>query len=936
MSGSASTTAPDAEVSGPNAITAARGTQLTGLSSALEGLNPEQRTAVTHSGGPLLIVAGAGSGKTRTLTYRFAWLVSEGTPADRILAVTYTAAAAEELVERIEQMVPVSEDLNATTIHSMCLAILKDEAAEAGISEFVQAATTADRLAIMLGRIDELEIRHLQLRGQAPSKIKDWLDKIDRLKEENIGPQQFGEWAQSTVTAADSEESLATAQLELEFSKAYAQHEKFLAEAGVIDFGGMQMQLLRLLQSKPHVRKRIAGRFDHVLVDEFQDTSFVQLEILRELVSDHHNITVVGDDDQSIYRFRGASSKNILEFEQRFGKATQVMLEINYRSAAAIVDTARAVVTAIPASQRIDKNLTACGELEGRVRFFRGDTKRAQTLAIAHEIEHLIINDEVAPSEICVLVNKRAQVEALQDALELRQLPVDYASANDFFDRIEIRDIVAWLKLLADPNDHSALTRALMRYPVGLEAAELAQINRSMTRRHDNLFPALEAATRNDRFAPETVEKIRSFLSLYKRASDLMDELRPASFVERLIKSVGTHTALVSDHGDEIARFANLGQLLEMAEVFGSARPSALAREFAEYLAAMTDAGIAVAPAQPYSTREAVKIMTWHKSKGLEFDYVFVPDLVRTAMSSKTPTEIPDALLPESLPDASDAKAEGMEIKEQEFRRMLHVAMTRARRELFLTVYAKKDKNSNRSNPVASFDDALLSAGCEVEEFEEAQFGWEQGVYELLLEWRSRVLRAAEDVGTELFEPRLDAHADTPNSLAEFAEYIKLNALVHRIQHGHTLAQALPEVNAMVVAGLSPAQRSAFEKSSLDDRLLGDAALQQERERVLEALRPTLSNYVRRGGTNKTKIQLSASDIKAYQRCPQQYAYERIKRVPSARSAALKLGIAVHTTLERYHKQYNEQPMSVEEAEDWLANAFETLVRTSGLGDSSD
>jgi DNA helicase-2/ATP-dependent DNA helicase PcrA len=908
------------------------------LVEALGRLNDEQREAATHEGGPLLIVAGAGTGKTSTLTTRFAWLVGRGTPADRILAVTYTTDAAEELTLRLEQLIPGNtEELNVGTIHGLCLGILQDEAAEAGVSEFVQAAGEADRLAVMLAHVEDLEIEHTELRGRAASHIREWLSRIDRLKEEAIGPAAYEEYAGSLLLSADNEEDRATAEREVEFARVYRLHEQFLREAGLIDFGGMQIEVLHLLRDKPHVRSRVAGRFDHVLIDEFQDTSFVQLEIFQLLVQEHHNITVVGDDDQSIYRFRGASSANILGFEQRFGACTEIKLERNYRSGQAVVDAARAVVTAIPAEDRIDKNLvSARDDIDAETHFWRCATQRGQTLAIAHEIERLIAQTAVSPDEICVLVHSRTQAEPLIEELRMRQLPVDYTSANDFFDRIEIRDIVAWLKILVDPSDHEALTRTLMRYPVGLDPVELSRVNRAMKRGHDNLFPALHATAGSSRTSPETQQKIKSFLSLYERAGAALDEQRPAAFVQRLITSIGTPAAMLSDMRDTIDRFANLGKLLEMADTFAAARPHATARDFAFYLGAMVDAGVPLAPARVASSAPRVRVMTFHASKGLEFDHVFIPSLVKTAFRGRGgEIDIPDALLPEALTGGHPVGSR--EAKDRDLRRKLHVAMTRARRRLVLSTYQRTASDSRtRTNPIDPFNDAMAVVDGVLDEFGEDEFGSEHGVYELLHEWRGRVLGGAAELGAKLSEPRLDAHADTPAAIVEYAEYIKLSAIAHRMQHGHTLDQALAEVNDLIGSSLSVEQRAAFDDSALDNRLREQAEQAQRRRAVQAGMQPTLDSYLKRTRDADGKLMLSASDIKTYQRCPQLYCFEKVMRVPQERGPALKLGIAVHTTLERYHQHYNEHPMDVDEAREWLLGAYDAVVRTSGLGDTSD
>ncbi|MBK5231344.1 MAG: UvrD-helicase domain-containing protein, partial [Thermoleophilia bacterium] len=266
-----------------------------GAEAVLEGLNESQRAAVTHLGGPLLIVAGAGSGKTRTLTRRFEWLVRSGVPADRILALTYTKDAAGELAERIEHALGEQvEDTSAATFHSLCINVLRDEAAAARLNPFFTTATGPDRVAIMLARINELSFDRLALRGNPAGVIGELLELIDRLKEECAGPEELRRYAEAALADAVDPDARAQAELLSEQAEFYAHHEQFLREAGALDFGGMQFEMYKLLTADEAVRRRIARRWDHVLVDELQDTSYVQLEILRLLCMDHRNIAAVG------------------------------------------------------------------------------------------------------------------------------------------------------------------------------------------------------------------------------------------------------------------------------------------------------------------------------------------------------------------------------------------------------------------------------------------------------------------------------------------------------------------------------------------------------------------------------------------------------------------------------------------------------------------
>src|SRR5215216_5514488 len=309
----------------------------------LDGLNANQRAVVTHAEGPLLVVAGAGTGKTRTLTRRFAWLVEQGVPADAILALTFSSPAAAEMRERLETLLEAPyEELNVATFHSFCVKLLRDEALEACVDPFLSPVTPADRLALLLERIDDLSLRHHEIRGNPAPLLASFVSRIDRLKDELISCADYRAYAERLIDeAGDGDDAArATAARELEFARVYADHDRLLAERGALDFGDLIVRAFHLLHEKPQVRERLSRRFRHVLVDEYQDTNFAQGMLLRLLAEEHQNVTVVGDDDQAIYRFRGASQKNLRDFEREFPEASVVWLERNYRSGRRILDAA--------------------------------------------------------------------------------------------------------------------------------------------------------------------------------------------------------------------------------------------------------------------------------------------------------------------------------------------------------------------------------------------------------------------------------------------------------------------------------------------------------------------------------------------------------------------------------------------------------------------
>src|SRR5215211_4188131 len=481
------------------------------MPGALDGLNRSQQAAVTHPGGPLLVIAGAGTGKTRTLTSRFAWLVEQRVPAESILALTFSAPAAAEMRERLESLLEAPyEELYVATFHSFCTRLLQDEALEAGVDPFLSPVTPADRLALLLERLDELSIRHHEIRGNPAPLLASFVSRIDRLKDEMVSADDYRRYAERLAESQNGDAARAHAARELEFAGLYADHDRLLGEGGALDFGDLVMRAFKLLHEKPHVRERTSQRFRHVLVDEYQDTNFAQGMLLRMLVDAHRNVTVVGDDDQAIYRFRGASQKNLLDFQREFPDAEVIRLERNHRSGRRILTAARAVVE--PCHDRIGKELR--GASGGRVRFWRCRSDRAQAQAVAAEAERLIA-DGVSPDQICVLMRSvKNEGAVVSSALEERAVPARTSGSAAYFQRAEVRDVLAWLRALADPHDSGAVVRALSRPPVELRSVDVARLTQLARRRKLDMPSAVAAALEGPQLSEEGRDRVQAFTRL--------------------------------------------------------------------------------------------------------------------------------------------------------------------------------------------------------------------------------------------------------------------------------------------------------------------------------------------------------------------------------------------------------------------------------------
>src|ERR671912_1133345 len=799
---------------------------------ALDGLNRAQEAAVTHADGPLVVAAGAGTGKTRTVVERFRRLVEQGLPAERILALTFSAPAATDLRERLEEVLEVPyEELHMETFRSFCLRLLQEEALEAGVDPFFTPMTPADRLALLLERIDDLSLREHEIRGNPAPLLASFVARIDRLKEEMVSADDYRAYAERMLKAAEGDAARAGAARELEFARLYADHDRLLAERGALDHGDLVLRAFALLHERPHVRERVAGRFQHVLVDEFQETNFAEGMLLRLLIEEHHAVTVVGADDR---------------FASELPDARVVRLERNCRSGRRILDAATAVLPG---------RLT--GASGGRVRFWRCHSERAQAQAVAAEAEQLIAGG-VPPERIAVLVRPvKSEGQGIASALEERAVPARTCGAAAYFQRAEVRDVLAWLRALADPSDSGAVVRALSRPPVELRSVDVARLTQLARRRKLDMPAAVAAALEGPQLSEEGRDRARVFLRLYRSASNAFEDRRPDAFVLRLIERIGLRRQQVfATHADTVERLRNIAKLSELATAYMRREPHATARDFTRYLAAVAES----------------------------------------------------------------------EQREAAMRRLLHLAMTRARKGLVLA-WAEGGQHGANPRPSPFYEEAMAAVDVEEELFEEELFGPAEGLHSTFRIMRDELLDTVARMGGRLGEMRLDTYLDVDQAVSRYLELIKVAALIERAKDGQELETALSEVNEILVQCATPEQREILAQSALDNWLRDTERDPAERPAAAQnGSEPSLDPFIPRRGRG---LMLSASDIDTYRICPLKYKFARVFRIPQEPTIHQRFGIVLHQVLERFHRE-GGGPLSA------LMDLFEASWRRSGFGDSDD
>lgn len=603
--------------------------------NVLQGLNPKQVDAVTHTGGPLLILAGAGSGKTTVLTRRVAYLISLGIPPGSILAITFTNKAADELKTRIEDFLgDKATGVWAMTFHSACARILRTELPGLGRSGRFTIMDSDDQVKLMRKVLKELNLSEKQY---TPSGV---LKTISAAKDNLMGPEEYSKTALTFY--------------ETKVHQAYELYQMKLRELDGMDFDDLIMETVMMFRAHPQVLSKYQRKFSHILVDEYQDTNRAQYELTKLLAAVHRNIAVVGDDDQSIYTFRGADIRNILDFETDYPGCKVVKLEQNYRSTQVILDGAFNVVR--NNVRRKDKRLWTAQEGGALITLYAAQSGEDEARFVAGEIENLAVQGH-SLSSIAVLYRVNAQSRIYEDAFMERGIPYSVLSGRRFYDRKHVKDAGCYLRLIVNPRDAVAFERIVNEPPRGLGPAAVRKITGYAAVSGIDLVQALSSA-----------KDIKGLTGPQKKEAEALGETiagiaqkaseQPAHMtLKDVLEMTGYMPYLEARGARELERIDDLRELIASARVFAAA--GGTTQEFVELLALVSDQ-------DTYDeTKDACVMGTLHSAKGLEFDVVFLVGME-------------EGLLPHirSMDD---------EYQIEEERRLLYVGMTRAKRLLYLT-----------------------------------------------------------------------------------------------------------------------------------------------------------------------------------------------------------------------------------------------------------
>jgi DNA helicase-2/ATP-dependent DNA helicase PcrA len=606
------------------------------MQNFLDSLNPEQRLAAETTEGPILILAGAGTGKTRAITFRMANLIARGTPAECILAVTFTNKAAEEMQNRVSDLllragVPTDRPW-LSTFHSLCARLLRREAPSAGLPSNFSIFDDSDQLSAIKLAINTLNLADDELQ---PRVI---LSQISFAKNHAKTPEMLR-------SEAFTPEARHTADI-------YAQYEKILAQSKALDFDDLLLRSARLLRDSALVREKWQRRFQYIHVDEYQDTNRVQYDLLRLLTGPHQNICVVGDEDQSIYRWRGADVSILLSFSRDFPSAKVIRLERNYRSTQSILDAAGAVVKNNP--DRLGKTLRAEQPAGANLRYFEARDAQAEAEFVAEELQKLL--DDDSDQTCAVEYRTNFQSRAFEEAFRRRGVRYKLVGGFSFYKRAEVQDALAYVRLVMHPDDDIAFLRVLNVPPRGIGKTSVEALRDAARKDSSSLWASMEdfvTATS----AGRAVAPLRAFMDLVARIQSALNEKEPADFIRFVLDESG-YMAMLKDRNspEDVARIENLQELTRAV-----AESTDAGESFTDFL----DAAALVSDADSFEGKPGVTLITLHSTKGLEFDHVFL-------------TGMEENICPHSR---SVNEEKGVE----EERRLVYVGMTRARKTLTLT-----------------------------------------------------------------------------------------------------------------------------------------------------------------------------------------------------------------------------------------------------------
>ncbi|MDD4995463.1 MAG: UvrD-helicase domain-containing protein [Patescibacteria group bacterium] len=680
-----------------------------------QDLNPEQRKAVTVTDGPILIVAGAGTGKTMVITRKISHLITEGfARPEEILALTFTDKAAGEMEERVDKLLPYGYlDLWISTFHSFAERVLKNHALEIGLPNSFRLLSQVDSWLLVRRNLDKFDLDYWQPRGNPTKFIRAMIEHFSRAKDEDLWPESYLEYAESLKLNKDSDQAADQEVKRVnELANAYHVYQKLLLDNDALDFGDLINYTLKLFRERPHILEQYRAQFKYILVDEFQDTNWAQYELIKLLAAPRNNLTVVGDDDQSIYKFRGASLSNILQFKKDFPESKEVVLVKNYRTRQNILDLAyefiqrnnpnrlEAQLKNKNLKKKINKKLDAQCPGEGRAEHLHYKTLEQEVRGVAQTIAELKAGDSgLTWDDFAVLVRSNDAAAPFCNYFAKQEIPHQFLALKGLYTRPVVRDILSFFKLLDNYHESPALYR-VMSLPVWkISQADLIEMAMEAKRSSSSLWEVVKRHQGLKNLSAGAQESLPRLITLVEGAAALTRDKSTGMVFKYFLEQSGFLHWL--DHLPELEKNQKIGWLEQFWEKIKKFETDNVESRLSDFMAQIE---FELEAGEEGSLRfeaeegpEMVRIMTIHGAKGLEFKYVFIVNMVDRRFPTTERSEaipVPDPLVKEILPAGQDTHLE-------EERRLFYVAITRAKDGVFFT--SADDYGGIRKKKISQF-----------------------------------------------------------------------------------------------------------------------------------------------------------------------------------------------------------------------------------------
>lgn len=668
-------------------------------------LNKQQLEAVQHGEGPLLIVAGAGTGKTTVITERIKYLItSKKALSHEILALTFTEKASREMEERVDVAMPYGyTQMWISTFHSFCDRVLRNEALSIGLDTRFRLMTEAESIRFLRKNLFNLDLAYFRPLGNPTRFIAGLLQHFSRLKDEDISPSEYLAWAKNKEDRTKNKEENGEAEKWEELSKAYAKYEELKTKEGMMDYADLIANTLKLFRDRKDVLARYHKQFKYVLVDEFQDTNIAQNELVKLLVNKKENLTVVADDDQSIYKWRGAAVSNVIQFRKSYPKAKVVALTQNYRSTQAVLDAAYKLIQnnnpdRLEVTEKIDKKLNAFhGKIGNAPEFIYTERVEDEADQVAKKVLQLVDTEKRNYSDFAVLVRANNHAEPFSRAFSRLGIPFQFLGPGQLFSQEEVGELIAYLKVLYNFEDSAAFYRVLTMDCIGVRSRDLAVIVNYARKNNLSFFETAELVDKLV-VTDSAKDKLKKLTEMIHEHLELVPKETAGQILYKFLEESGILQKLGNSQtpGDD-KRAQNISKLFDRLKSFEAQNTDASVYTVVDWIDLSLEVGESPRAADfDWGSENAVNILTIHSSKGLEFPVIFVVNLVAQRFPTterKEQIPIPEELIKEILPKG--------DYHLQEERRLFYVALTRAKERVFVTAadYYGEGKREKKLSP---------------------------------------------------------------------------------------------------------------------------------------------------------------------------------------------------------------------------------------------